>query len=72
MNIPYLAKLAQTRPALARALETALAAALSYILGAMAEWNAISLQGLIMATTMPLYMAATKYRREMEKLNSGK
>ena len=68
MNIAYLAKLAESRPALARGIEAAIAAALSYLLGALAEGKAFSLSGLVMAVTMPLYMAATKWKRDITKI----
>lgn len=66
MNISYLSTLAKEHPALARAIETAIACGFCYLIGIAVSGEAFSTQALITTILAPIYMMITKYKRDLE------
>lgn len=70
MNIPFIAKIAKTNPALARLLEASIISLAAYVLAAIVEGDPISLQAAVVALTTPIYLAVAKVKRDLEKKQS--
>lgn len=67
MNIEFLKKLAVRHPAIARLIEAMILSAVVYLISVIIDGEIYSQQALINATMSPVFLALSKYRRDIIK-----
>lgn len=68
MDFPFIQKWIDKEiitPAQWRLIETSIVCAWTYITGAVMEWKALSLNGLMVAIVTPLYLYLSKKKRDL-------